>query len=110
MANVTFERRAVPEQWPDGAWDLIVFSEILYFVAPGSIPALARAAEAALRPGGCMLLVDWLGATDTELSGEEAADLFLASLASADLSVSTQRQPGFRLDCVLRPPGAAAST
>jgi SAM-dependent methyltransferase len=59
MPHVTFERREIPEQWPDGAFDLIVCSEVLYYL---DAPALERAAqeiERTLVPSGSLLAVHW---------------------------------------------------
>ncbi len=35
--DVRFERRAIPDEWPPGAFDLIVFSEVLYYLDAAGI-------------------------------------------------------------------------
>lgn len=98
--HVSFERRAVPEQWPAGHFDLIALSEVLYFLDPAAVRGVACCAAASLAGAGCILLVNWLGDTGTELSGEAAAELFLASLPRR-FEVRTERSPGYRLDRLL---------
>lgn len=101
LPHVTVAQRLVPEQWPSGARDLILFAEVLYFLEPGDIERSARLAEASLAPDGCILLVNWLGSTETTLGGDAAAGLFLSSLTSAVQS-TTLRRPEYRLDRVWR--------
>ncbi len=94
--GVTFGRRIIPDEWPLGQFDLIVFSEMLYYLDAPAIQATAGRAIAALRPGGCMLLVHYLGETDYPTTGDEAADGFIAA---ADLPTGFQlRAEGYRID------------
>ncbi len=97
--HVRFENRSVPSDWPNGTFDLIVFSEVLYYL---DVPALSRVAEqtrSALLKGGIVLLVHYLGETDYPISGDEAADFFVENLSYKVLSQS--RTSLYRLD-VLR--------
>ena len=59
--GVTFERRFVPDEWPPGRFDLILFSEVLYYLTEADIGRTARKATDALLPGGVILLVHYLG-------------------------------------------------
>lgn len=70
----------VPADWPDGRYDLIVLSEILYFLSAPEIAELAERVARDLEPDGDCLIVNWLGESDTELNGEEAGQLFLDEL------------------------------
>ena len=58
---VRFERMQVPAQWPEGQFDLIVLSEVLYFLIGADIDRLAAHVGRSLMPGGRVLLVNWLG-------------------------------------------------
>ncbi len=94
--GVRFERRAIPDEWPAGRFDLIMFSEVLYYLDAAGITATAAKAVAALQPGGCILLVHYLGGTDYPSTGDEAADGFTAA---AGLSpVLRVREPLYRID------------
>ena len=93
---VTFERRRIPDEWPPGTFDLILFSEVLYYLDEPTLRITAGKAMAALRPGGCVVMVHYLGLTDYPLSGDDAADAFVASTGIAP---SFQRRAnGYRID------------
>jgi cyclopropane fatty-acyl-phospholipid synthase-like methyltransferase len=95
---VRFERRRVPAAWPKGRYDLIVLSEMLYFLVPEDIERLADRVRRSLRPHATVLLVNWLGQAGDPHTGDEAAFRFIA--ASSDFLTVTHadRQPGYRLD------------
>jgi SAM-dependent methyltransferase len=95
LTNVTIEQRAVPAEWPEGSFDLILVSEVLYFLDAADVARTATRAAASLKPGGCLVTVNWLGETGTELSGDAAAALFLAALPSR-FTVTTRWQPDDR--------------
>ena len=102
--NVRFERRAVPGDWPPGRFDLIMFSEVLYYLDAAAIQPTAAKAVAALQPGGCILLVHYLGGTDYPSTGDEAADGFTAHAAlRPTLHV---REPLYRIDRLELPDAA----
>jgi 2-polyprenyl-3-methyl-5-hydroxy-6-metoxy-1,4-benzoquinol methylase len=95
---VRFRRMQVPEAWPVGRFDLIVLSEVLYFLAPADIDRTGELVRASLLPGACVILVNWLGHSDDPCTGDDAADRFIAAAAGA-LRVARQvREPGYRLD------------
>lgn len=70
----------VPDDWPDGSYDLVVLSEILYFLSAPEIADLAALVARDTAPGGDCMVVNWHGETDTALTGEEAGSLFLSEL------------------------------
>lgn len=83
IANARFEVGAAPEDWPAGAWDLIVLSEVLYYLDPRQIDRLATLVARDLAPGGDCLVVTYSGETDTPLTGPEAGRRFLGALGAA---------------------------
>lgn len=76
LAHVNTQIAHIPEQWPSGKYDLIVLSEVLYFLQPTEVAKVAAYAMSELETGGICLLVNWIGPSDTELSGNQAAELF----------------------------------
>jgi SAM-dependent methyltransferase len=57
--NVEVQRRALPGEWPEGQFDLIVLSEILYYFAGSDLDQVLDLAVEALRPGATLLAVHW---------------------------------------------------
>lgn len=74
-----FRRMTVPAEWPAGQFDLVVLSEVLYFLAGSDIERCARRAVGSTRLGGHILLVNWLGISDDPTTGEQAAERFIAA-------------------------------
>ncbi len=74
-----FARAQVPGEWPEGTFDLIVLSEVVYFLDPVDVERLVERVKGSLRPGGTVVLVHWTGVTHYPLSGDEAAELFMAT-------------------------------
>ena len=72
---------AVPEQWPEGSFDMILFSEVLYYLGLPGLDDAARRSLDSLAPGGTIALVNWHGATDGACTGDEAAERFIAATA-----------------------------
>ncbi|HEY3605029.1 MAG TPA: SAM-dependent methyltransferase [Sporichthyaceae bacterium] len=50
---------AIPADWPTGSFDLIVLSEVGYYLEPRELPALATRIVGSLRPGGDLVAVHW---------------------------------------------------
>lgn len=57
--HVAFSRGRVPDDWPDGSFDLIVLSELLYYLSASERLDVRAAAVASLAPGGHLVLVHW---------------------------------------------------
>jgi len=57
--HVRFARAALPQDWPDGAFDLVVLSELLYYLGDDDLHAVAALAVRAVAPGGTLLSVHW---------------------------------------------------
>ena len=97
--GVRFANMRVPDAWPIGEdFDLIVFSEVLYYLDAVEIDRAASQALTALRPGGTVLLVHWTGPTDYPCSGDEAAERFIAATMARLRPVRQARRAEYRLD------------
>lgn len=102
IANVRFERMFVPGQWPSAIFDLILLSEVIYYMDEEDVERLASRAVQALARSGDIILVHWTGETDYPLSGDEAAELFINLVAPTAEPVRQDRYPTFRLDVLSR--------
>jgi SAM-dependent methyltransferase len=99
FSHVRFQRMQVPIAWPAQSFDLIVFSEVLYFLSLPDIDRCTARAVAGLLPGGIIVLVNWLGLTHDPTPGNEAADRFIGAAAAGGLTIMHQaRHEGYRLD------------
>ena len=49
----------VPDEWPEGTFDLVVLSETGYYLSPEELIELLDRIRASTRPGGTLLLCHW---------------------------------------------------
>lgn len=59
LPGVDVRRGAVPDDWPEGTFDLVVLSELLYFLTPAQRARCAERTVASLRPRGHVVAVHW---------------------------------------------------
>lgn len=102
LDGVQVERTAVPGEWPAGRFDLVLFSEVLYYLGLDGITEAARRTLGCLEPGGAVLLVNWRGPTDGVCSGEEAAERFIVACGEAVRHARLERAERYRLDVLER--------
>ena len=102
LPHVAIAAMQVPQQWPPGSFDLIVLSEILYYLPDGDLAALAERVAASLVPGGTLLLVHWTGADAGRSAGDLAVALFEAGLGASVREVHRSRTADYRLDVLER--------
>ncbi len=101
LPQVRFERMQVPQAWPDGRYDLILLSEVVYYLSEADVDALAVRVRGSVAPGGAVLLVHWLGPTSYPLSGDAASERLIAALTFSP--VLQRREPEYRLDLLAAP-------
>lgn len=73
--NVEINVGRIPEMWPAGPFDLVVLSEVLYYLDESDFTdVFARLAET-VEPDGHVIAVHWRGATNYPLSGDRVHEL-----------------------------------
>ena len=107
LSNVRFACRAFPgevqSEAPQDGFDLIMLSEVLYYLDAAALVRAARVTRAVAAGGADILLVHWLGPTpEYPLTGDVAAETFIAALGPAMSLVFQSRGPEYRID-LLRP-------
>jgi cyclopropane fatty-acyl-phospholipid synthase-like methyltransferase len=102
FSSARFEQMFVPEQWPDGAFDLIILSEVVYYLHAKDVARLASRVTKALAQEGNVVLVHWTGETDYPLTGDEASELFINLMDQTARVVRQDRYRAFRLDVLIR--------
>jgi SAM-dependent methyltransferase len=91
------ERRRLPEQTPEGPFELIVVSEVLYYWPEEVMLAALRRFEEVLAPGGVLLAVHWRKETKTyPLQGDEVHALLLEHTRLTNTTAILE--PEYRLD------------
>lgn len=77
LANVAIRRMRIPDEWPDGLFDLIVVSEVAYYLAADQWAATVDRIVGSLAEGGQVVLCHWMGhADDFAQSGWDAHAAF----------------------------------
>jgi SAM-dependent methyltransferase len=72
LSGVRVEQRVIPAEWPSGSFDLIVFSELLYYFDDADLGQVLGLGAGSLRPGGQLLAVHWRHpAPDHPRTGDE---------------------------------------
>jgi 2-polyprenyl-3-methyl-5-hydroxy-6-metoxy-1,4-benzoquinol methylase len=74
--SVTFRVANLPAEFPEGTFDLIVLSEVLYYFDKSDLAQVTRLCSDAISQDGEIVLCHWLGETDYPLTGAEASELF----------------------------------
>ncbi len=98
LPQVTLRQAVLPADWPEGRFDLLLFSEVLYYLDPDDLHRLARRTAASLAPGGDILLVHWTGETDYPQTGDAAAEAFCKALTPYAAVTWQSRAERYRLD------------
>jgi 2-polyprenyl-3-methyl-5-hydroxy-6-metoxy-1,4-benzoquinol methylase len=98
LPGVRIEQVQVPGQWPEGPFDLILFSEVLYFLDESDLIETCARALGSLLPDGLVLLVNYTGETDDPFDGDTAASVFIKAAAPTLQPVLIRREPNYRLD------------
>jgi SAM-dependent methyltransferase len=97
LTNVELEQASFPEQARPGEWDVVVCSEVLYYLDAPTFAEAVKWLRARLEHGACVLAVSWRGeGVEEPLSGDEAHDALVRELGR--WHVLDRRRDGYRLD------------
>ncbi len=96
--HIRIEQRRLPAEAPKETFDLVLLSEVVYYWDSEDIVRLRDWLRGAVRSGGHVLLVHWIGETDYPKSGDDAVAELHAALADRVSVVRTDRHEAYRLD------------
>jgi hypothetical protein len=106
LDHVEVDQMRVPDEWPVGEFDLIVVSELAYYLDSGALDLLLDRAVGSLEDGGTLLACHWRHpVAGYPLSGDVVQQRVIARGELAPLV--SHVEPDFRLDVLSK--GAAAS-
>jgi SAM-dependent methyltransferase len=102
------EQLTLPDEWPAGSFDLVVLSEVGYYLDRDALDRLVRAAIGGLAPGGDLVLAHWRHpVADYPLDGDTVHAAF-AGRPELERTVE-HIEADFRLEVYARVPPAARS-
>jgi predicted TPR repeat methyltransferase len=97
--HVEFQIMQFPKETPTQTFDLIVLSEVGYYLSERDLLIARDWIVHALRPGGHLLLVHWTPLLeDCPLSGDEVHALFLAGTPAPFSCLFSSRKSNYRID------------
>ena len=113
LAGVHFERRGLPDDLPAGPFDLVLLSEVLYYLSPADLERALDAVLERLSPGGTLLLVHWTPPVhDYPQTGDAVHEAALRRVGRGLRHLHGERQGdetcGYRLDLFERGAGGQA--
>jgi protein-L-isoaspartate O-methyltransferase len=99
LPQVRFKIAQVPQDFPQETFDLILLSEVGYYLSWSDLQKTQQLIIKYLKQGGHLLLIHWtLYAKDYPLTGDQVHDSFL-QLSATDLKhLKGTRQERYRLD------------
>lgn len=101
LDHVTVEVMSIPEEYPGGLFDLIVLSEVGYYLGPERLTDLSNRITNQAVSGGHLLLVHWLlPVPNYQLRGDDVHLHFLG--LPAWHSISSSRADRYRIDVLER--------
>ncbi|EDL48059.1 class I SAM-dependent methyltransferase [Erythrobacter sp. SD-21] len=96
ISNIELRQGEIPNEWPAGLFNLVVFSEVLYFLSEQEIRDASARARQSMTGNGVCLLVNWTGPTDLPLDGHEVVELFTE--AGHWNCIGAMQAPNFRIE------------
>ncbi len=108
LPGVRVEQRAIPREWPPHSFDLVVFSELLYYFDDADLDRVLRLGIGALRPGGQLLAVHWRYPAPSHLRTGDGVHQVLAAHAGL-ARLAHYRDPDFTAEVYTRAGGDVRS-
>ena len=98
LPQITFERRDISAEFPDGRFDLILVSEVGYYFSLPDLENLRAQIAIALAPRGHLLLVHYTGETNYPLTADTVHHTFLGWQGRTWHRLKAKGGNGYRLD------------
>ena len=104
LPHVSFARMRVPDQLPDGPFDLVLLSEVGYYWSRADLALARRQLAERLERGGHLLLVHWTpDVADYPLSGDQVHEAVLSAAPRHGWRhLLGRREERYRLDLLER--------
>jgi SAM-dependent methyltransferase len=99
--QVDVEQRTIPDGWPEASFDLIVLSELLYYLSDQDLARTVGRAVDSLTPGGTLLAVHWRRPVPFHPQTGDGAHAALTARPELTL-LADHREPDFLAQVYLR--------
>ncbi|MGW9404329.1 PIG-L family deacetylase [Arthrobacter sp. NPDC055585] len=107
-SGVELVEGSIPANWPGGVFDLVVISEIGYFLTPAQLRETVDRTAASLSPDGVLLLCHWRHPNEGwPLTGDDVHDAFLQGSGLERLSAHLEED--FRIDVLVPRPAESVA-
>jgi SAM-dependent methyltransferase len=106
--QVRVQQRVLPADWPSGTFDLLVFSEFLYYFSDQDLRTVLELATRSLRAGGTLLAVHWRHEVPEYPRSGDSAHAAVAAQPGLAL-LASHIEADFRAEVYQRTDGAAIS-
>ncbi|KAD3456018.1 methyltransferase domain-containing protein [Arthrobacter yangruifuii] len=106
--RIRLRQGSIPEDWPDGSFDLVVLSEIGYFLSREQLRGTVLRAAEALDSDGVLLLCHWRHPIrDWPMDGDEVHEVFRSDSGLELLAEHCEAD--FRIDVLVHPPARSVA-
>lgn len=92
FTNVEVREGAIPDEWPVETFDLILLSEVVYYLNLEGLESAVESIGRTLAPGGHVVAVHYLGETDYPLTGSQTHELLSAKLGYEVVSTLVEQK------------------
>lgn len=97
--NITFQLMSFPNEWPAHKLDLIIISEVAYYLSRDAWTEAASKVVKALNQGGHVVLVHWLPEVpDYPQTGDEVHEIFEEIVKNEMINIHSSREKNYRID------------
>jgi SAM-dependent methyltransferase len=108
LPSVRVEQMAVPAQWPEGTFDLVVLSEVGYYLSLDELTCLCDRSIGSLAPDGVLVACHWRHPVEEYPLRGDTVHAVLRSRTEV-VSLARHEEEDFLLDVLVRPPAVSVA-
>ena len=108
LPSVRVEQMAVPAQWPQGTFDLVVLSEVGYYLGLDELTSLCDRAIGSLSTDGVLVACHWRHPVEEYPLRGDTVHAVLRSRTEV-VSLARHEEEDFLLDVLVRPPAVSVA-
>ena len=99
LDHVQFEKSSFPQELPNDRYDLIMISEVAYYLSPSDWKMAMEKLVHLMKPGATVVLVHWLPEVhDYPQTGDQVHNSFEEQLGGVMKNIHSSRREKYRID------------